>query len=94
MLADTEYVQPDPVGDLHFLKKIGHAVGCQMELSGRRIRKDRGKTVDTYFHAWSFQVLSGFVAGATTPVSFPSSDIHRRGGRRRLFRVGAWLGQA
>ena len=77
MFADAEYVEPDPVGDLYFLKKIGHAVGRRRELSRRRIRKDRGKTVDTNFHEGSFETLwlMGWPRGkgAAQPLRHPIS---------------------
>ena len=56
MFADAEHIEPDTVGDLHFVEQTLHPFGGRNDFPRRRIGDDRREAVDADFHAASSRI--------------------------------------
>jgi hypothetical protein len=53
MFADAEQIEPDAVGDRHFVEQTLHPLGGRYDFPRRRIGDDRREAVDADFPAAS-----------------------------------------
>ena len=49
MLTYAEYIEPNPIGGLHFRQKFLHPIDGRQRPAGLRVRDSRRETVDSDF---------------------------------------------